>query len=299
MTKKLNTIFGTLLLFTVSIVLYACSSKKEANVEKDKNPVVSVYDKTLYLSDLEKTVPEGLAASDSTQAAEAYIRMWINDELIYEKAKQNVADQEHINQMVEKYRQSLTVFTYLEQLLRIELSRKITDSQLKDFYDKYPETFKLEESLIKGLFLKVPQSSPELSNMKQWYKSNTSDAKESIEKTSIQNTVIYNYFYDRWVSLDDVISNIPVPIDKQNEFLRNNKNFETQDSSFVYLLHIEEYILAGSNAPYEYAKPSIKDILINQQRETFLKQFEEDLYKKAIDEDNIKYYIERKEDGNQ
>jgi len=285
-------IFG---LPALSLFFSACSSKGEAKVEKDKDPIVSVFEKTLYKSDIDNAVPEGLNESDSTQSAEAYIKMWINDELIYEKAKQNVSDKERIDEMVEKYRQSLTVFTYLEQLLKVELSKKISDKDLKDFYDQHPENFKLEENLIKGLFLKVPKSSAEISNLRQWYKSNTSAAKENIEKASIQNTVIYNYFYDRWLSLDDIVSNIPVPINNSSEFVRVNKNFEAQDSSFVYLLHIEEYIQAGSTAPYEYVKASIKDILMNKNRESFLKQFEEDLYKDAISGENIKYYIERKE----
>ncbi|MFV0363512.1 MAG: hypothetical protein ACK5LL_10575, partial [Suipraeoptans sp.] len=168
-------------------------------------------------------------------------------------------------------------------------------NELKGYYDSNPDNFKLESSLVKGLFLKIPRSSPEVNNLRQWYKSNSEAAKENIEKASIQNTVIYDYFYDRWRSIDDIISNIPIPIGDSNQFVKSNKNYEAQDSSYIYLLHIEEYALAGTNAPYVYAKPQITEILINKHRETFLKQFEEDLYNRAIKDENIKYYIEKKE----
>lgn len=273
----------------------ACSSKNKANPNKANNPIVSVNEKVLYQSDLEAAIPQGLNPTDSAAAAEAYIKMWVNDELIYEKAKQNVTDQDQINELVENYRQSLTVFTYLEQLLKEELAKKISDKELKEYYDEHPETFKLESSLIKGLFLKIPRSSNHVNNFRQWYQSTSAASKEKIEKASYQNAVIYDYFYDRWVNFDDIATNIPTPISDADQFVKTHKNFETQDSLYVYLLHIEEYALPGSAAPYEYAKPQITDILLNKHRESFLKQFESDLYEKATDNDEIKYYLKKDE----
>lgn len=273
--------------------LASCSNKDTAAPSKDDTPIVSVNGKTLYLADLNNAIPSGLSAADSTQAADAYIKMWVKDELVYEKAKQNITDQASIDEMVENYRQSLTTFTYLEQLLKEELSKKITDTELKDYYDKNPNSFELQSCLVKGLFLKIPQSSAEVKNFRQWYQSNTDAAKEKIEKASFQNAVIYDYFYDKWVNFDDVASNIPVPINDQSQFVRSNKNFETQDSLYVYFLHIEEYALAGTKAPYEYSKPQITDILINKYREAFLKTFEADLLHSAEDKNQVKYYNDK------
>lgn len=271
----------------------SCSDKSATAPGKDDTPIVSVNGKTLYLADLNNAIPSGLNSADSTQAADAYIKMWVKDELIYEKAKQNITDQASIDEMVENYRQSLTTFTYLEQLLKEELSKKITDAELKDYYDKNPSSFELQSCLIKGLFLKIPQSSSEIKNFRQWYQSNTDAAKEKIEKASFQNAVIYDYFYDKWVNFDDITSNIPVSISDQAQFVRNNKNYETQDSLYVYFLHIEEYALEGTKAPYEYSKPQITDILINKYREAFLKTFESDLLHSAEDKKQVKYYREK------
>lgn len=298
--SKQRYIYVILIVISCYSLLLSCNSNKNTGVVEDElQPIVSVNQKTLYKMDLINAIPAGLNAADSTQAADAYIKLWINDELIYEKAKQNATDKSKIDEMVEKYRQSLTTFTYLEQLLKEELSKKISDNDLKNYYDQNTATFQLEENLIKGLFLKVPKSSNEIANLRQWYKSNTQAAKENIEKASIQNTVIYDYFYDRWVSVDDITSNIPVPITNVKEFVRTNKNFEAQDSSYIYLLHIEEYIPSGNNAPFDYVKPLIKDILVNKNRETFLKQFEKDLYDKAMTDNVITYYIEKKDNTEQ
>lgn len=274
------------------LLLTACgsNSNEEVTLEKDKKPVVSVYNSTLYFSELNKAVPEGLNNADSTAAADAYIKKWINEELIYEKAKQNIVNQSQINQLVEDYRQSLTVYTYLEQLLKDALAKQTTEKELKDYYDKNSDNLKLENCLVKGLFLKVPLSSPELNNLKKWYQSNSADSREKIEKASIQNAVIYDYFYDKWVNLEDVTVNMPNTITDISQFVKNDKNFETSDSTYVYLLHIESFALPGTTAPFDYAKNQITDILINKSREQFLKQFEQDLYSAAEKKNNIKFY---------
>lgn len=293
MTKSIFSLVKKAAIYFAAVFIFvSCSNKESTAPNKEDSPIVSVNGKTLYLADLNNAIPSGLSAADSTQAADAYIKMWIKDELVYEKAKQNITDQQSIDEMVENYRQSLTTFTYLEQLLKEELSKKITETELKAYYDKHPESFELQSCLVKGLFLKIPQSSSEIKNFRQWYQSNTDAAKEKIEKASLQNAVIYDYFYDKWINFDDIASNIPESISDQTQFVRNNKNYETQDSLYVYFLHIEEYALAGTKAPYEYSKPEITDILINKNREAFLKTFEEDLLHSAEEKKQIKYYME-------
>lgn len=277
-------------------LVISCGKKSEASIQKGEIPIVSVGNKTLYGSELNEAIPDGINPADSIEIAESYIQKWINDELTYEIAKRNVPDQKHIDQLVEDYKQALTIFTYKEQLLKEELSKKLSEGELKSYYDNNSDAFKLEYPLIKGLFLKIPETSLEIDNFRQWYKTNSVQAKENIEKAYLQNAVIYEYFYDRWLSSDEITNNLPVPIGDASQFVKSNKNYETRDSIYVYLLHIEEYKQPGELIPFEYAKPQITDMLLNKHRESFLKKFNEDLYKNAIDDDKIKYYIERPDD---
>lgn len=290
--EKINLCKFLLVVVTTCLSLFtACTSETKNVALADNQPVVSVYGNTLSLEELQNAIPSGLSPEDSTVAADSYINMWIKEELVYDKAKKNVANKEEIASMVENYRQSLTTYTYLEQLLKDELSKSIKDSELKEYYDQNTDNFILESALVKGLFLKIPQSSSELANFKKWYQSNKNVAREQIEKASIQNTVIYDDFYDKWVSLDDVSSKMPLSIDNQVQFLKNNKNFEIQDSLYVYLLHIEEFASPGTKSPFEYSKSAIKDILINKHRTSYLKTFEADLLESAKKKGEINYYI--------
>jgi hypothetical protein len=270
----------------------ACSKNESRSMEDvSGQALVSVDGKTLYKQELDGIIPKELSAADSTLAAEAYIKMWIKNELMYEKARENLADKREIDELVNNYRHSLTIYTYQEQLLKERLSKNITDKELRDYYDSYPEQFKLETNIIKGLFLKAPVSSPHLEDLRKWYAQTSEKAIENIEKISLQNAVIYDYFYDKWVDFDDVMSNIPKEIYNSVQFLNDNKKLEVRDSAYVYLLSIKEYALVGSKAPFEFAKGRILDILISHKRDGFIKKFETDLYESAIANDKVKFHV--------
>lgn len=64
-----------------------------------------------------------------------------------------------------------------------------------------------------------------------------------IEKYSVQNATIYEYFYDKWVDFDEVMDNIPIHVSNPNAFLKANKYVEVADSSYCYLLNIKKCYL--------------------------------------------------------
>ncbi|MDR1809546.1 MAG: peptidyl-prolyl cis-trans isomerase [Prevotella sp.] len=275
---------------SVVMLAAACSDSAAPVQDTGEQALVSVGNRTLYKHELNEVISGGLSPADSTLAAEAYIKMWVKNELMYEKAKANLLDKVQIDELVDNYRHSLTIYTYQEQLLKERLSKEITDKELREYYEANPDRFKLETNIIKGLFLKVPVSSPRLEDLRKWYFSTSEKAIENIEKYSLENAVIYDYFYNKWVDFDDVMDNIPREIDDRTQFLKERKRLEVQDSAYVYLLNIKEYALVGSKAPFEFAKGQILDILVGQRRESFMKKFEEDLYENAIADDKVRFY---------
>lgn len=280
------------ILITIFFITYSCEKKDSTIVDPSQDPVVTVKDQTLYKATLKEILPPGLSPEDSVVAAKAYIDTWTNDLLMYDKAKQNITNESEINSLIEDYRKSLITNMYQEQLLKQELSKSISENELVSYYEQNKDKFKLEENIIKGLYLKIPVGSSQLNNFLKWYKTGTNDAIENIEKNTLQNAVGYEYFYDRWVDFDDVMDNIPTLITDRRQFLQTNKNVEVRDSSFVYLLNIKEYKLTGNEAPYEYIKGNLSEIFTEQRKTDFLKKVQKDLYDKALSDGEIKFYNE-------
>jgi len=269
--------------FTFIVILLLFSSCKQKLSSDNPEILATIDERILTRSAVTSIIPRGVSYADSLIMAENITEKWIKDALVYDVALNNLSDEkEEINKLVEDYRRSLVRYRYQERLLRQKLSVNIRESDKLNYYEENQKKFTLDKSLIKGLFLKVPVDAPNLSEVKGWYKQTSVDALEKIEKYSVQNAVIYDYFYDRWVDFDEVMDAIPLQVSDSKSFLKTNKHLEVQDSTYCYLLNISEYIPAGSVAPYDYATAQIVEILTNQQKVDFIKKFEDELYNDAI-----------------
>lgn len=272
------------------MVCVACSSESgQQTTSTDGSEIlVEVGKSSLTRAQVEAIIPQGLEQHDSILAAESYIKLWIKDQLLFEKAEENLGKDETIRELVDNYRHSLVVFTYQERLLKERLSKSVSDKELLDYYNEHNDQFKLSNNIIRGIFLVVPQSSPQLENFKKWYK-NVDDI-EQIEKNYLRNTSVYELFNDKWVGFEEILDRIPVKISDANSFLRTNKYIEVQDSTNVYLLNIKDYKLQDEVAPFDYARSKVLEIMLNQRKSTFLSGVENDLYKDALQNKKIKFY---------
>ena len=234
-----------------------------------------------------------ISSADSLLLAEGFTKKWVKDVLVYDVALRNLGDEkEEVDKLVEEYRRSLVRYRYQERLVEEKLKTDIRESDKLNYYEENQKKFILDKGLIKGLFLKIPVDAPGLTDVKKWYKSTDVASLEKIEKYSVQNASIYDYFYDKWVDFDQVMDNIPVHVSNANDFLRANKFVEVSDSTYCYLLNIKEYLPAGSVAPYDYASAQIVEMLTNRRKVEFLKKFEEELYNDAVRSGDVKFYTE-------
>ena len=266
---------------------------------KDKAPrskgdaLASVGQHTLTAFEVKKLIPKTLSSQDSLMMAESYVKKWVKNALIYDLANKHLEDEkEEIDRLVDAYRQSLMSHKYEEKLVEERLSAEISDKEISDYYEANKESFLLEEDIVKGLFLKVPSDAPGLSDLKKWCNSGGDELIEKIEKYSLQNAVIYDYFYDRWMSGEEIAENMPVRKSEFNRMLKTDKLIEVSDSAYCYLLKVKEVEFKGNRAPFDYASAQIKEILLSQRKSEFLRSFEEEIYNEAIRKGNVKFHGE-------
>ena len=264
---------------------------KQAVDHHGKTPLVSVGDDFLYKEDLMTALPAGLKGNDSLQFVDKYIKGWVEDALLFDKAEGNIPDNMRIDELVASYRRALITHAYQEELVRQKLSGEVTDEEIENYYSEHQDMFLLGQPMVKGLFLKVPLNTSQLSNVRTWYKNNTRDAIDNLEKFCVGGAVIYDYFFDRWTPVSELSAKIPnKSLETDIRYLDTNRNVETKDTAFCYFLHVEDFMAQGEKMPIEYAKSEIKNILINLKRVEFIKRIKEDLYRKASDRNDITYY---------
>lgn len=268
-------------------LLAACSGSYD---HKGKTPLVELDGQFLYREDLQAVLPAALSKDDSVLFAEHYIRNWLEDRLLYEKAESNIPDNGEIDRLVDNYRRALIVHTYQQGLAGQKIPEEITESQLKEYYDHNTSLFVTDYPLVKGLFVKVPVRSPGLANVRAWYRKNTPEAIDKLEKYSLRNAVEYDYFYDKWVSAVEVVDKMPLKVQEPELYLKNHRNIELKDSAYYYFLNVAEYLDTGLQEPFEYAREKARDLLVNLRQVEYMRGVKEDLYKNATDKKKIKYY---------
>lgn len=275
----------------ILVIAAAMTGCGQEHNHKGKTPLVEVSGEFLYKEDLQAALPLNISKDDSVLFAEHYIRNWIEDALLFDKAEGNIPDNDKISKLVENYRRALIMHTYQEELVNQKLANDISEEEINAYYEKNKELFRFDNPLVKGLFIKVPLSSPDLGNVRVWYRKNNQDVIEKLEKYSLRNAVSYNYFYDRWTSVPDVAAKIPLKVlDTDANYLDKNRNVEVKDTAFCYFLHIEDFLGKDKQKPLDFARDEIKEILINLKRVEFINKVKEDLYQRASDRNKIIYY---------
>lgn len=270
------------------LVMSGCSGSFN---HQGKTPLVEVGDAFLYKEDLDAALPVGIQDKDSVRFAEDYIRNWVEDVLLYGKAEGNIPDNEKIDQQVAAYRRALIMHTYQEELVRQKLGTEVSEEEIEAYYEAHAAQFRAEQPYIQGLFMKVPVQTRNLNRVRNWYKRNTQDAIDGLEKFSIAHAVSYEYFYDRWRPVSEFALKMPLEaLETDMDYLKRNKNVEVRDTVYCYFLHVEQFLPKGDPLPLEYAKNEIKEMIINLKRVAFINQIKNDLYREASENNDIIYY---------
>ncbi len=271
-------------------LLIAFTSCAGVGDKATRDIVVQVGDNMLTYDQLEEVTPKGLNTEDSLKFVDKYVKTWVKNKLLYDVALRNIGSHDIINKQVEDYRHRLVVNAYLQSLMYEKVQSNVTDEEMRTFYEEHNDMFILKTPIIEGFSLKIPSDAPGLGDVKKWMKKIDESTLEKIEKYSLQNALVYEYFYDRWIDFDEVLKSIPYEVSDLNAFLSKNKSLEVTHEGFWYFLYIKDYVKAGDEEPYEYAQRQIESLLNNEKKQSFIDQIEDDLYQNGLDNGKIIFY---------
>lgn len=274
-------------LFLLLLVAASCQKQVEHG---GKSPLVQVGNQYLYKENVQQSLPYGISGDDSMRFVRNFVRKWIEEQVLYEKAEHNVRGDARIERMVADYRRTLVLNNYERMLLQQKMPEELTEQELQKYYDENKWLFILEEPVVKGVFIKAPLASPGLKDLKRWYKENSDEALEQMEVYAFRNAVIYEYFYEHWVPVSELEGKLVVNLSELGNDFDKNRNIEVKDDEYCYLLHIEEYVRKGEAKPYDLARHEIIDLLSNNRKVEFMNKVKEELYNQSMEMGRIKYY---------
>lgn len=276
MMKKTNYI-----VIVLASVLSGCHAFEKQHQIGAKVEVNGHY---LYGSTLD-ALTLGLSPQDSASIAEQYINQWAKDMLVYDYAKAQASPE--LESLVEDYRRTLYVHAYEEYLIERRMTKTVSDSTVEEVYKQMPDRFKLDESIIEGMLVVVPNDAPKIETLRKWLSQQSLD---DIEKYAYQNAYGYELFAEKWLTTTDLISRIPIERGEMESRLRTKNQIEVSDSLKTYIVQVTDKHLRGEQMPIEYARPQIEKIILSGRQVEFLQSERERMYEEAVEKGVIKFY---------
>lgn len=268
----------------------SCGGQDEKNNNGDI--LVKIGDSKLTREQLNANIPGGITPDDSAKLARAYIRTWIEQQLITEVAAQNI-DMDKIDELVAEYRNDLIMWEYSRLMYDSNSTRQLCEDSLKAHYNANKQRYRLSTPLIKGIYIKVEATAPRLSQLRKWSHAADSNDVDNIEKYALSGVIHFDDFRNNWIDWSQVEARIPHDFgDNPDYYIRNNKHLDTTVNGYTYILDIAESLPAGSIMPFELAKEIITDELINKKRQHYDRDLRRQLYEEALKDGKIEIFCD-------
>ena len=271
-------VFSALLIFVFS----SCNLLPQKAKNKDK-AIARVNDKYLYREDLVDVVPAGTSGNDSIEITAAYINNWVRQELLLKQAEDNLDETNRdFTDQIEQYRNSLIIYAYESELIKQKLDTVVPMSEIEAYYKENQNNFYLRENIVLASYVIINKNSPIANKVKTLLLSNRDADKEKLQSLCQENGVEYLINDGTWMSFADLDRKIPLTVDDQDEFLKNNKFFEVKDSTTMYYVAISAYKSKESMSPLNFEIENIRIILLNKRKAALLQRMEDDLISDAV-----------------
>ncbi len=272
------------LLIVISSLFFSCSRYKNTNSEE---PVASVFEKNLYLAELNEVIPKNSSMKDSVEFVKNYVDNWIIKQLLLQKAELNLNDeQKDLSKLLDDYRTTLLVYKYEQQLINQKMDTIVSDDEINTYYEEHAGEFKLRNNIVKIIYVKVPVSAYDAFNIRKWYRSPNEENINSIEDYCYQNASKF-IIDDSWHYFNSIFNEVPVKITNPNHYLRTHKLIEVRDSLYQYFINIKKYKLVNDTPPLVYVKNDIKNIILNKRKHHFINELENNVYEDALNQKRI------------
>lgn len=276
-------IFIILLAFAAS-----CSYFKE---EAKPQSVARVNDSYLFRSDLADLVPAGTSEADSIAIIKSYIDRWATQKLLYDAAELNLSEdkQEEFDKLVRQYQVDLYTKAYIEELVKQRVDTTINNEDLVKYYNANKENFRTTGMLVRLKYIHLASGNPKFGAIRSRFLSGNKKDLKALNDMSIQfKSFAFND--TTWVDMNQVYRKLPfINPDNRNKYISSGISYEHPDSTGVYLVKVARVLDRNEVTPFEYLRPTLEQLIINNRKLELIKKFEKEITDDAIK--NSKYEI--------
>jgi hypothetical protein len=292
----LNSIY---VIFGIAGLLFlgACKKSKSSSSSSssDKTIIAKAYDKELYLEDVKKNIPAGTSKKDSIAILQSYIQNWLQKQVILKLADDNLNDElKNVDEQLEEYRNSLMSYAYEREYIREKLDTSVTSEEIEKYYNEHPDNFQLKNNIVNCIYFKVPKNTPKLDRLRLLYKSEKEKEKQQLQEYCYQFATDYYFNETEWLLFDELLKKVPISAYDKEQYLKNNRFIEVNDSTSIYFINIKGFKIKESLSPLTFETENIRNLIINKRKLDLINKMEKDAYNNAIKEKDVEILLPKK-----
>ncbi|WP_396139517.1 hypothetical protein [Flavobacterium sp.] len=260
--------------------------------EKKAESIARVGKSYLYKSDIATLVPAGTTKEDSLLLVRDFIDRWASQKLLIEAAERNLSDakKSEYNTLIKQYKIDLYTKAYIEEVVKRTVDTLVSQEELKKYYEENKENFRTNGTLVRLRYINVSKANPRFETIRSKFFDYSKKDKKFWETYALQcKSFAMNDTV--WVDMSQVYTKLPfITPDNRDEFVIAGKRIEKTVENNVYLVKITNVIDKNQISPFEFSKPTLKEVLLNKRKLELINKFEKDITNDAIKNNDYEIY---------
>jgi hypothetical protein len=261
----------------VCLVLLGYSCSEDIQTNNGNFLLARVYNKSLYIKDLEGMFPPGTSAYDSSLITNAYTQRWVREAVLLYEAENNLPKDLNIDRLVRDYRSSLVRNNYEQVLLEQLMETEISTPELANFYDKNKIQYQLDNPIVKANVVVVPKIISVRDSLKYLWKNATDVNLARLKNICEEYELAHILDGSKWNEWENLAVYLPRNIGFE-EFSRKGKDFSIQDGEFEVWVKILDSKKPQEIPPIEYVEEQLKRMLLLSRKTKLLEEKKEDMF---------------------
>ncbi|MCW4469092.1 hypothetical protein OGH69_08965 [Flavobacterium sp. MFBS3-15] len=277
------------LLPLLGLLAFSCNDAGEG---QKPQAVARVGDAYLYRDDLKGIVPAGTPKEDSIAIVKSYIDRWASQKLLYSRAQVNLSKekQEEYDELIRQYKVDLYTKAYMEEIVKSRVDTVIAEEELVKYYNDNKGNFRTTGTLVRLRYIRMDKEHPKLGTVKSRFGSGNKKDLKALNDMAIQFKS-YAFNDTTWVEMNEVYSKLPfITPDNRDKYIGSGISYQYPDSTDVYLVKVSRVIDRNQVAPFEYIRPTLEQVIINNRKLELIKKFEKEITDDAIKDKKYEVY---------
>ena len=275
--------FTGLLFLSVSCSYFSPEAKPEA--------IARVGESYLFKDEVSNLVPAGTSKPDSMAIVRSYIDRWAAQKLLISAAEVNLNDDQkaEFDMLVQQYKIDLYTKGYIEEIVKRSVDTIVTDAELQDYYNQNKNNFKTNGALVRLRYINLQNDNPRFAAIKEKF-FNFRKSDQKFWDTYALQFKSFAFNDSVWVEMEQVYSRLPfITPENRDQYIVPGKKIQHSDSLDVYLVKVTNVLGRNNISPFDYIKPTLREVILNKRKLELIKKFEKEITDDAIK--NNKYEI--------